>query len=629
MTTKSPNIATATPIWPTAGSTIYDRKTGIHYACGNVLGEGGFARCYEVVDPSGNHLAAKVIRKASLTSQKQKHKLFAEIKIHQTMAHPGVVKFYHVFEDDDNVYILLELCDNRTMADMLKVRRRLTEPEVRYYMWHLLQAVDYMHRHRVIHRDLKLGNLFLTSNMELRVGDFGLAATIRHDGERKKTICGTPNYIAPEVLFDSQNGHSFEVDMWSLGVVMYTLLIGKPPFQTKEVKAIYKKIRDNVYDFPSQIPISNNARSIISALLNKSPVSDIINHEFFTAEPIPASLPTSALTKVPVFPPAVNPQVEAAIPMMKNMTLETKENSASPQKSTKSRPASNNTVVSPLKETMLNGNSGNLPMETPPKLVATPPKAPAVAPPLKAPSDEHPPVARSMLEIMYKNISAACKRVGTPNAGPRVKSQEIPPDIFITKWIDYSNKYGLGYQLRDGSIGVYFNDSTSILLAADNNHIEYLYYDNVADSTKMHRRAYTLANFPKDLQKKVTLLKHFGGYMQENLFKAVTYGENSKPPRTSDLIFLTKYLRTRHGVIFRLSNQVVQLNLFDHTKLILSNGATIVTYIDKSREMHTMHIDNLMASEDSEVIDRINYAKDILLQMILKKQKKAAIPPKR
>jgi serine/threonine protein kinase len=91
-----------------------------------------------------------------------------------------------------------------------------------------------MHRNNIIHRDIKLGNLFLTSDMNMKIGDFGLAAAIEHDGDRKKyvanycrTICGTPNYIAPEILFDTQNGHSFEVDIWSLGVVMYTFAIGK------------------------------------------------------------------------------------------------------------------------------------------------------------------------------------------------------------------------------------------------------------------------------------------------------------------------------------------------------------------------------------------------------------------
>ena len=104
----------------------------------------------------------------------------------------------------------------------------------------MLDGIRYMHRKGYIHRDIKLGNLFLDSKLNLKIGDFGLAAQIEHDGERKKTICGTPNYIAPEILFDTKNGHSFEVDIWSLGVVMYTLLIGKPPFQTKDVKAIYK-----------------------------------------------------------------------------------------------------------------------------------------------------------------------------------------------------------------------------------------------------------------------------------------------------------------------------------------------------------------------------------------------------
>ncbi len=73
-----------------------------------------------------------------------------------------------------------------------------------------------------------------------RAGDFGLAALIESPGERKKTICGTPNYIAPEVLFDTANGHSFEVDTWSIGVILYTFVVGRPPFQTKDVKEVYQ-----------------------------------------------------------------------------------------------------------------------------------------------------------------------------------------------------------------------------------------------------------------------------------------------------------------------------------------------------------------------------------------------------
>ena len=166
--------------------------------------------------------------------------LYAEIKIHKSLDHPNIVRFQECFEDDDNVYMTLELCHNGSLMDMLRRRRRFTEPEARFFMVQLIGACHYMHTHQVIHRDLKLGNIFLDQNMNVKVGDFGLAALIETPGERKKTICGTPNYIAPEVLFDNVNGHSFEVDTWSIGVILYTLVIGRPPFQTKDVKAIYK-----------------------------------------------------------------------------------------------------------------------------------------------------------------------------------------------------------------------------------------------------------------------------------------------------------------------------------------------------------------------------------------------------
>ena len=112
--------------------------------------------------------------------------------------------------------------------------------------------MKYLHSHRVIHRDLKLGNLFLNDKMEVKIGDFGLATKLEFDGERKRTICGTPNYIAPEVL-EGKQGHSYEVDIWSIGVIIYTLIIGKPPFETSDVKTTYKRIRMNAYNFPENV----------------------------------------------------------------------------------------------------------------------------------------------------------------------------------------------------------------------------------------------------------------------------------------------------------------------------------------------------------------------------------------
>ena len=88
--------------------------------------------------------------------------------------------------------------------------------------------------------------------MEIKLGDFGLATRLEFDEEKKRTICGTPNYIAPEIL-DDKIVHSYPVDIWSLGVIIYTLLIGKPPFETADVKTTYKKIRANTYSFPDSV----------------------------------------------------------------------------------------------------------------------------------------------------------------------------------------------------------------------------------------------------------------------------------------------------------------------------------------------------------------------------------------
>ena len=117
---------------------------------------------------------------------------------------------------------------------------------------------------------MKLGNLFLNDKMEIKLGDFGLATKLDFDGEKKRTICGTPNYIAPEVL-EGKSGHSYEVDIWSLGVIVYTLIIGKPPFETTDVKATYRRIRQNSYSFPEHVSISDPARNLITSILTGDP----------------------------------------------------------------------------------------------------------------------------------------------------------------------------------------------------------------------------------------------------------------------------------------------------------------------------------------------------------------------
>lgn len=102
--------------------------------------------------------------------------------------------------------------------ELHKRRKYVTEMEARYFIQQIVRGCIYLHENKVIHRDLKLANLFMNDDLEVKIGDFGLATRIDFDGERKKTLCGTPNYIAPEVL--AKRGHSFEVDVWSLGCIV-------------------------------------------------------------------------------------------------------------------------------------------------------------------------------------------------------------------------------------------------------------------------------------------------------------------------------------------------------------------------------------------------------------------------
>lgn len=139
-------------------------------------------------------------------------------------------------------------------------------------MAQIIEAVSFMHESNVIHRDLKLGNLFLNKNMNIKVGDFGLATRVDSSDEKRKTICGTPNYIAPEVIDGNKEkrGHSFEVDVWSMGVICFTMLVGKPPYEASDVKSTYRRILANDYSFPQGV-VSSDARDLISSMLQTDP----------------------------------------------------------------------------------------------------------------------------------------------------------------------------------------------------------------------------------------------------------------------------------------------------------------------------------------------------------------------
>ena len=276
----------------------------LEYRKGRFIRKCGSACLYEIINEDSRYVfACKFVSKDTLAKTRDRHKLMSEIKIHRELHHPNIVQFHHYFENEDYVHMLLENCINQSLSDLLKRRKRIHELEAKCYLMQIINGIKYLHSNQVIHRDIKLGNIFLSDNLEVKIGELGSAAKLEYAGERRRTICGTQNFIAPEIL-DGKNGHSYECDIWSLGVLMYTLLIGRPPYETKDVKTTYRRIKMNLYTFPEKIELSPEAKSLIQSILIidylKRPTLDqIMSSDFFTKTSFPKFLPLSTLAVPP------------------------------------------------------------------------------------------------------------------------------------------------------------------------------------------------------------------------------------------------------------------------------------------------------------------------------------------
>lgn len=238
------------------------------------------------------------------------------------MHHPSIVEFYRAFAFENHTYVVLELCSNGSLMDMVKNRRSLSLPEVRRYMIQICGGVKYMHQRRVIHRDLKMGNLFIDGHMNLKIGDFGLAAVVVDDQERRRTMCGTPNYIAPELLTKSSTeGHGHKVDTWAIGIICYAMLIGSPPFASKSQTEIYAKLKQLQYEWKEdcQYFIPNQAKDLVTLCLNLIPaerpgMDDLVEHEFFKMGAIAEEMDRSCLRNRPIWLEHADPRGDKVSP---------------------------------------------------------------------------------------------------------------------------------------------------------------------------------------------------------------------------------------------------------------------------------------------------------------------------
>jgi len=651
------------------------------YLRGKMLGKGGFAKVYlcTALDTNKTY-AIKIVPKANLSKARAREKLKAEIKIHRTLHHKHVCAFKHFFEDKTNCYILLELCHNQSMNEMIKRRKRLTEPETAFFMRQLMQATQYMHDVLVIHRDLKLGNLFLDRNMNIKVGDLGLATKLQSADEIRKTICGTPNYIAPEVIQGDRatRGHSFQVDIWSMGVIMFTCLVGKPPYEAKDVKATYQRIMANQYSFPANILISDHAKDLIVRMLQSKPadrptLEAIASHPFLTSHFIPESLPSNATHIAPQWgkQSAISrPEIPKSVPMPSRRPFVARDANVRPTtiRDEKKKPFSTSgsspiinvqgavkdawsavtNFASPSRSASRQQSSKfqvfdeNKVQQTSERDIV----ARTANLGIGSTTDETSSQAKSShrrfdtvssntdsftLNEMFDRVTIVLDIVSSRDYAnvPADSQSLIPvshggPSKWVERYVDYTSKYGLGYLLSDGSSGVYFNDSKKAIVEAEGDNFQFVERKKSSDDSSRRSEptvaSHSLSKYPESLEKYVTLLRHFRKYLIEQRQKT---DESSLPLRSScdgnnglQMVFLKKWVRTKHAIFFRLSDQTVQIVFYDHTEVLLTPDERYITYVDKNMTRRTYYLTDELVGCNNEIAKRLKYTKEILQQLV-------------
>lgn len=270
------------------------------------LGTGTFGRvrlCRHKL--SNRFFALKILKKKELFRMKQIDHAVQESSLLSDVKHPFIVTLFRGFMDDDRLYLLLEYIVGGELFSHLRKAGKFPNDVAKFYSAQVLLAVEYLHSKDIIYRDLKPENLLLDNQGNIKITDFGFAKRV---SARTFTLCGTPEYIAPEII--QSKGHGKSVDWWALGILVYEMLVGYPPFFDESPFKIYESILECTLRFPKWV--DPRARDLIKGLLTLDPtkrlgtlkrgVQDVKKHKYYTgidwevllSRKIPAPIPVRA-----------------------------------------------------------------------------------------------------------------------------------------------------------------------------------------------------------------------------------------------------------------------------------------------------------------------------------------------
>ena len=255
-----------------------------------VIGRGSFGKvCLVEYLPTHEIYAMKSLKKDVLIEQEQIENTLLEKEILETIDYPLLCGLIFCFQTEDRIYFVMPFLSGGELFQHLRKFRTFDEEKVRFYGAQIALGLEYLHKKGIIYRDLKPENILMDDKGYLRLADFGMAKKLK-ENEKAMSFCGTPEYLAPEVI--SMEGHDKSADWWSFGILLFEMLCGLPPFYVENLDKMYELIKNAPVRFPKRVNLKEETKDIIRKLLEKNPkerlgsqrgIEEIKEHPFFAS----------------------------------------------------------------------------------------------------------------------------------------------------------------------------------------------------------------------------------------------------------------------------------------------------------------------------------------------------------